>query len=744
MEIRNPKSAFRNPFRKRLPGVVTSVTQGCYNLRDNRSEGPMPIRVLPTHLVNKIAAGEVIERPASVVKELVENALDAGASRIDIAVEDGGKRLLRVTDDGAGMGPDDLALAFAPHATSKIASEDDLFAITTMGFRGEALASIASVSHASIRTRRRAAPAGGPDAAPPDAAGYEIQASGEGVSPVRPCAAAEGTSVAVADLFFNMPARRKFLRSTPTELGQIGDMLSRLALANPKVAFTLSHNGRAVQHLPAAGGTRARAEALFGEEVASSLLPLAERRGGAPAAGSPVRVAGLIGTPAAARPSGKWQFFFLNGRYVRDRLLSHALREAYRGLADPSRFPVAILFVEVDPAEVDVNVHPTKIEVRFRNGDQVHGELLAALRQTLNQARLSAPATIGGAGFQPAAGPQTADSGAAAALSSSRADGPARTVANGAAVAPGDVDPADAPLGKDEEDRRQSLRQAMADFFRSVPASQPRFSFPQGSPRRDEPGRAESSAPAATAAAPWRESAPPAAPSANSALRSEALRVAEQRTTSDPVGDLGASRTERGLPGETSFPPAAIQLHNAYLVTACEDGVLIYDQHALHERVLYNQFQRLLAEGRGLEGQRLLIPATLRASAAEADALAARADLLGRLGIEVAPFGPDTLAVQQFPSLLVARRVEEAAFVRELAERLGESPSASAEAVLEDVLAMMACKAAVKAGQPLSPGEIEHLLVAAGPQEKASACPHGRPAVLKLTLKDLEKQFKRT
>ncbi|MCD6303671.1 MAG: DNA mismatch repair endonuclease MutL, partial [Planctomycetes bacterium] len=279
------------------------------------------IHVLAAHLVNKIAAGEVIERPASVVKELVENALDAGAGRIDIVIEDGGKRLIQVADDGCGIGPDDLALAFKPHATSKITAEDDLFRIETMGFRGEALASIASVSHARIRSRRADLDAGG-----------EVEASGPRVGQVKPAAAPPGTTVTVADLFFNTPARRKFMRTAGTELAHVVEQVTRLALPHPRVAFSLSHNGRQVKNLPAVESTAQRAADLFGNELADALIPIVRRSG-------PVEVAGLIAPPAAARSSAKWQYFFLNGRYIRDRLLAHAVREAYRGRIDPNRWP---------------------------------------------------------------------------------------------------------------------------------------------------------------------------------------------------------------------------------------------------------------------------------------------------------------------------------------------------------------------------------------------------------------------
>ena len=602
----------------------------------------MPIQVLPKHLVNKIAAGEVIERPASVVKELVENALDAGATRIDIAVADGGRKLISVTDDGSGMAAEDVALAFSPHATSKIAAEEDLYRIATMGFRGEALASIASISHAHLRSRRRSEDSR-------HDSGHEIEASGETLGQVRPCAAAPGTTVTVRDLFFNTPARRKFLRTPNTEFGHVVEQLTRLALPHCHVAFTLSHDGREVHNLPAAVSTAQRAADLFGAQLAESLLPIAPRTG-------KVRVAGLLAPPAAARSSTRWQYFFLNGRYIRDRLLGHALREAYRGLVDPSRCPAAMIFLELDPADVDVNVHPTKIEVRFRDSQLVHGELLAALRETLNKANLTPGASLDAAAPQPAS--QAA------------------------------------------EQRRASLREALADFFSSPPPPQPHLRFGSEAPRGTQ--------------------------AQSPGLEAEA-----------------APRGAAAVPAATTSSRRAVQIHDTYIVTGCEDGLLIVDQHALHERILYNELRRRLADGR-LAAQGLLIPQTMDVTAGEAEALRSHAELLGRLGIEVAPFGPRTVAVQQFPSMLAGRGVPAVEFLRDFLDLVAEGEPADPERLLESLLEMMACKAAVKAGEALSEEEMSDLLRRGQAAEKGSSCPHGRPTTLKLTLRDLERQFKRT
>ena len=651
----------------------------------------MAIRVLPSHLVNKIAAGEVIERPASIVKELVENALDAGASRIDVAVADGGRKLISVSDDGAGMGPEDLELAFAPHATSKIAEDADLFAIHTMGFRGEALASIAAVSHAHIRSRPRNADSG-----------HELRAAGGEVDAPKPCPSAAGTTVTIRDLFYNTPARRKFMRTPSTEFGHISEQITRLALPHPRVAVRLLHNGRETMALPAADSTAQRVADLFGPELADVLLPVRPR-------GGEVGVAGLVAPPSAARSSGKWQYFFLNGRYIRDRLLSHALREAYRGRIDPNKWPVAFLFIEVDPAAVDINVHPTKIEVRFRDGNRVHGELLASLKETLNRANLDPTAELSGP--PPAGKPPEPNAGTdVGSYEPAGGSEPAHTPAS-----PMAQESIESESGGLDEARRQSLRQALTDFLKSAPRQQ-RLGFSRPAPH--------SAAPASAAPMP----APPVAPAAQSRL---------------PLGDISAADPGPSL---AAVDARAMQVHNSYIVAATAEGLVVIDQHALHERILYNDLKRRLADpdAAGLASQRLLIPEVVGVTEAEAASLQDRSELLERLGIELQSFGPSSLAVQRFPSLLAERGVAATDFVRSMADLLGEDETADEERLLESVLAMMACKAAVKAGDPLSPEEVEDLLARRGQAEKASACPHGRPTALTLTLAELEKQFHRT
>ena len=600
------------------------------------------IQQLSPSLVNRIAAGEVIERPAAVVKELVENSIDAGATEIVVEVEDGGRATIRVIDNGSGIALDDLPLAFASHATSKLADDDDLFRISTMGFRGEALASIGSVSQARILSRTAATEAAG-----------EIFNRGGVITAVQAAAGNIGTTVEVRNLFFNTPARRKFIKGAGTEFGHISETLLRLALPHPNMSFRLMHNGRMSLDLPATTDEE-RLLAAWPDGFREQRLPLDARD-------AELRIRGLIGLPDLARPTARYQYVYLNGRPIRDRFIQHALREAYRGLTEPGRHPAAILLLQIPPGDVDVNVHPTKSEVRFRDGGRIHGLVLSAVREIL----------LGN-----------------------------------------DLTPSAVPMSADDDRPRQDMREKLAEFFRQAPGSavappvrEPNsFSF-QDSPR---------------------------VPFVNSPI--------EQREQANvPVDDL---RSEAEVASGSAKPQAAIQLHNSYLVAQSDDGLVIIDQHALHERIMYEELLARLQRG-PLESQRLLIPDPVNVSSTQAALLEQIQPLLGRLGIDVSPFGPGAVAVQSFPSFL--EKLDPGAFVLELLER-GEQELLDLhdEEVLHEVLDMMACKAAVKAGDPLSTGEIEALLARRELIDRSSNCPHGRPTTLRLSLKDLEKQFKRT
>ncbi len=688
------------------------------------------IRQLDPALINKIAAGEVIERPASVVKELVENALDAGATRIDVALEEGGSTLIRVTDNGGGIPPDELPLAVASHATSKIATADDLFRVTTLGFRGEALASIASVSHFRIVSRT-----------PDRLEAYELRLTDESTNATpQLCSAPTGTTVEIRNLFYNVPARRKFLRHASTELANVTEQVARVALSHPDVAFTLSHNGRQLRNLPTTTDRRTRIADFYGPELAACLLPIHRDERG-------LRIEALIAPPAQSRPSSKWQYVFLNGRFISDRRIAYAVREAFRGLVEHDRYPVVFLFLTAPADSFDVNVHPTKIEVRWRDAGLVQSQVLAVLRETLLSHDLTPrlgfnPRSFTGA---PATGERASD------------------------------------------DRSFETRQALADYLKSVDPTQSRLNF-----------------------APPRFPSESLRPSIRSVYRDEKTETPKHSTlpqrlsdsAGEPHAEIGAetpvnrfdvveSEVSSLEPLASNLPPqvsSLIQIHNTYIVAETGDGIMIIDQHALHERILYERFRDRILAG-PLESQRMLVPATIEVSPTQAIAATEHADLLARLGIEVSAFGPTTLAVQSFPTLLP--NLDVAAFVSDLLETMGEegtkaprhegteeitdAESSSLKSQVEDptrrnsglktqnsglktqdsslplpdetllhkCLDMMACKAAVKAGDPLTTDEMQALLSQRHVTARSSNCPHGRPTTLELSTRDLEKQFKR-
>ncbi len=608
-----------------------------------------PIRVLPPLLVNQIAAGEVVDRPASVVKELVENAIDAGARRIEVTIEGGGRDLIRVTDDGCGIPADELPLALAAHATSKIRTADDLVAIATMGFRGEALASIASVSRLAVRSRTADA-----------VAAAEILADGGQVDGPRPAAGPTGTSVTVRTLFHNVPARRKFLKSESAEGSRIADTLESIALGHPQVTFVLrsaSPSGeRTLLDLPATTDARRRALDVLGKELAPKLLEAEGEDGGA-------TVWGLVGLPELAKPSVRHLRVHLNGRPVADRSIIHALREAYRGLVEPGRSPIAILHIEMDPREVDVNVHPAKSEVRFRSPSVVHQLVLRAVRRALRAADL-VPAFELPATAMPGATPS------AGAIWSR--PGPGAVAAPAAAPIPLELDVVREALG------------AMPALAPTSPA---------------------------------------------------------------------ASIVEPSLP-TVLRPLEILQIHSSFVVTHDEQGILIVDQHALHERVMFEKLLERVARG-DLESQRLLVPTIVEATPAEVEALGDLGELLARIGLDAVAAGPRAVAVHGYPSFLFERGVDPVDFVPELLGKAADGTLAATgrssgarkeamEASLAATLDMMSCKAAVKAGDRLSVDELRELLAWRERVERSTNCPHGRPTSLRITIRDLERQFGRS
>lgn len=609
----------------------------------------VPIRVLSPLLINQIAAGEVVDRPASVVKELVENALDAGATRIDVAIEGGGRELIRVTDDGCGIPADELPLAVAAHATSKISRSEDLEAIATMGFRGEALASIASVARVSIVSRTRES----------DAAA-ELIAQGDHIEAPRPAAAPIGTSVTVRTLFFNTPARRKFLKSESSEAGRITDVIESIALGHPQVRFSLRSEARTLLDLAATTDPKRRAIDVLGADAAPQLLEVDDD---AAAEGS-IGVWGLVGRPELARPSAKHLRIHLNGRPIADRAIIHAMREAYRGLIAPSATPLAAIFLQIDPREVDVNVHPAKTEVRFRQPSLVHQAVLRAVRRTLRAADLVPAFDLPGPG----------------------------SAAPSAGVSAG------------------------SSFFSGSSST---FSAP---PRAGMSGMPSTTTHSSGGASPivYREIADALGP--------------KPWAEPTPLGTIAR-------------PVDILQIHASYIVTQDADGMLIVDQHALHERVMFEMLFERVTRG-PLERQRMLVPAIIEVSPREIEALDELTTLFARIGVEAEPAGPRAIAIQAFPSFLFARSVDPADFVREMLARavdgtLGRGGTADTEAALSETLDMMACKAAVKAGDRMTPEALRELLAWRERVERSTNCPHGRPTSLRITLRDLERQFGR-
>jgi DNA mismatch repair protein MutL len=702
------------------------------------------IRQLSPSVINKIAAGEVIERPASVVKELLENALDAGSTRIDVTVEQGGMELIRIVDNGCGMAADQLELAVSPHATSKLESADDLFRVATLGFRGEALASIAEVSQTTIRSRETL-----PDGNAASS-GAELFINGGERSPVQPCGAPTGTMIEVRQLFFNTPVRRKFMRSVPTELSHITEAVTRCALAFPSVHFTLRHGAKLLHDLPPTTNLAERIGEFFGHDLANDLLWVESRD-------EAVWLRGYAAKPNHNRANNRMQYLFLNGRAIRDRSLQHALSEAYRGIVMVGRYPIAFLQLDMPPEMVDVNVHPTKLEVRFQDGGRLYSQLLGTLRAKFLATDLTAKLDA------------SKDSAAAGSLALAfKAPAPATQTT----LMPWDRDAAReeraAKLGEVEPLARSSTGSV---FYPSEAAHDVRGAH---DPDRAARLRAElvawakgelgtTSAPTAntkstTTSPPWTqpgwlgetdESPVPAhghpplpfvpfpnigtIPPAPNYPGRAANTSSPQPTEASPPPANGLSSTQRGT---------AIQIHNSYLVAETESGLVVIDQHALHERILYEQIRTKVLAG-AVEVQKLLVPEPVDLNAEEANLLLSNAETLLRLGIAIEGFGGGTVLVSGYPAMLA--NFQPAEVLREIAHQLGnEGKTPERRDLLDELLHMVSCKAAIKAGDRLTPDEVNALVALRDDFQDSHHCPHGRPTMLTLTREELDKQFKRT
>jgi DNA mismatch repair protein MutL len=640
------------------------------------------IRKLPVALVNKIAAGEVIERPASVVKELLENAIDSGATHIEISIEGGGIELIRITDNGCGIAADELPLAIAPHATSKLKSDEDLFDVRTLGFRGEALASIAEISHMTLRSRT----------AESDSA-FELTIRGGDQDAVKPCSGPVGTTLEIRHLFFNTPVRRKFLKSSQTEMGHVVEAFTRVALAYPQVHLVLQSGSRVVHDMPPTHRWVERIRSFFGDEIADALLPIDQQD-------EQVKIRGFVADPSVSRSNNRMQYLFLNGRYIRDKSLQHSLGEAYRGLLMVGRMPVCFLHIDIDPKTVDVNVHPTKVEVRFEDSGAIYSRLLSGLRSKFLNSDLVAKI-------------RTDDDH-------------------------GSLQPNYKPLSETGLASQGSLMEwarSSATLPHHVPAFKPFHDSGRGIPSlpsRTVPtdpflghDRSGSANPLPADAQPW---------SAAQDVGSIAL-LDEPSSTAIATDDTSVNDVEG------SRPSIGFQIHNRYLVTEDGDGMAIIDQHALHERILYEQIKTKVLS-KSLEVQPLLVPETITLSPQETSLVLEFKDLLSDIGIVIEPFGGDTIIVSSYPALLEGISAGEV--LRQVMEPLlqgGKKPDV--RDCLDELMNMIACKAAIKAGDRLTQQEISSLLSQRALYHDTHHCPHGRPTALFFSRDQLDKMFKR-
>ena len=643
------------------------------------------IRILPEAVANKISAGEVVERPASVVKELLENSLDAGANRVEITVEGGGKRLIRIVDDGQGMTHDDALLAFERHATSKIRTAEDLFEISTLGFRGEALPSIAAVSRLVLETRHAS-----------ENSGTRVEIAGGKLRDVKEVAWPHGTSIEVRDLFYITPARRKFLKSESTELGHIATLATHYALAHPDKNFRLTSLTNEILNVPPVANYRERLYQVMGGQTLEQLLEMApvERRvlmaarpeageEGEPSGEAPlIRVQGFISRPEVQKLNRNNIYFFVNRRLVRDRLILHAIAEAYRNILPSGVFPIALIFLELPPSEVDVNVHPSKIEVRFRHGSFMHDLVRDSIRQTLLATR------------------------PVASFPMSRTPQPVGLAVEAADVA--DQLAEEPPL----------MRGAMMPPPTARPTSRGTGSEFHLSPARTEPRPQR---------LPLELNLAPYAPVATSGAPSGEPETAE-----------AAIQTPRELP--LNLQPLG-QVQESFIVAVNSDGLWIIDQHAAHERVLFDRHVRRRQEKK-VEVQRLLMPIIVQLKPEQQVTYQAIADELAENGFEVEPFGQRTVAIKAAPADLPADEVEK--LMIEVLEGASQDQAAlSLDDLRGKIAASISCHAAIKVNMALERSKMDWLLQALGGTDCPMTCPHGRPTVLRYGMKDLMKAFKR-
>jgi DNA mismatch repair protein MutL len=628
------------------------------------------IKILSEIVASQIAAGEVVQRPASVVKELVDNALDAGAGRINIEVEKGGNSKIRVEDDGCGMSREELPIALRRHATSKIESEADLLAIQTYGFRGEALAAISSVAHVEIISRQ-----------PFERQGTRLLAVGGEVKALEPIGAPPGTSVCVSELFFNTPARKKFLKTPTTEMERTSEIFIRTAIGQPGLHVELSHNGKKARQLPAVPSTLERLVQIFGADLVAELLPVDQ-------ANDRIQITGFTCRPTTHRNTASDLYFYVNRRFVRDRLLLRALVEAYRASLPQRRYPVTVLFIDLPPEQVDVNVHPSKEEIRFRDERFIWSAVYSAVREAIS--------------------------------------------GSSQVFIPTEATPDTASLTTPWEGAPPAAEPLMVPTERSEAASVTRNDFVPASPLQV----VEERIPFAAAEPPPAFASTPPVSVQQPGRTVEALNRA-------PLASLSEQRPAEAKPPlqpERAWRAVA-QIFDSYIVAEAGDMMAVFDQHALHERLQFERFRRQYQQ-RSIERQSLLIPLTIEVAPHRVGLLTDSLGLLSSLGLEMEPFGDSTFVVRTVPADMNLAEVKD--FVEDaLSDMADQGVVAPLSNRAERVLSIMACRSAIKAGDPLSGHQMQDLIDRYSSDPALATCPHGRPPVWKISRKEIEKWFDR-
>lgn len=686
------------------------------------------IKILPDNLANQIAAGEVVERPASVVKELVENSIDAGAKRVQIDIELGGRRLMKITDDGEGMLRDDAILAFERHATSKIKTLEDLGKIETLGFRGEALASIASVAKVELLTKTET-----------DRAATRVLIEGGKLIDVKDAARPTGTTISVRDLFFNTPARRKFMRSEATENYHLTSIVTHYALAHPEISFTLTNNGREVLRLSPAKDLRERAYQIFGANLIESLLPVSGGRE------FTAKVSGFVSAPRERRTTRDAQYFFINGRFVKDKIIAGGLLEGFRSVLPHGVYPVAFLFLDIPFEEIDVNVHPAKTEVRFRRSEAVKDAIAEAIRESLRNSGIISQPQIPNFNFQ-----ATEDQ-----FNEIKTEQPKPVfevpeikeriqakIDFHFETPTTNFEKNEIKESQNFENRNEFFEKQNADFETpindfQIPISSDDFeqkaenleSFSNEFQRENTSNNDSQTSNLKSGTAP--ENFHPSSFVFRPSSSVPVVNSAEKVVKAAEVSDVSISKIR----------PVA-QLHDSFIIAVDDEGMMLIDQHVAHERILFDKFRKKETE-RKIESQNLLLPETFDLTPAQSQAFSVVEEDLESLGFGVMRLSGRTIAIKSVPTDLPANEIRN--LLNEILDTVDAEKRGGAKATLRDeIAASLACKAAVKINMKLTPEKMQWLIDKLLTTDSPTTCPHGRPVILRLTMKDIERGFHRT